>query len=72
MSDQDSDNVYINSSVVKQIIDDLSEKTRVNPRKCQCGSIKFTADREKSICLICGQVYDPSREPEKFPPESCP
>lgn len=71
MSSQDDDNVYIDLSVVKQMIDDLFEKDReVKPDQCLCGSKKFTVENGETICSTCGAGLN--QEVEKPPPASYP
>jgi hypothetical protein len=65
------DNVYIDLSVARQIIDDLFEKNRTaRPDQCQCGSKKFTVERGKFTCKTCGTVLDLNQEVEEPPPVS--
>lgn len=53
------DNVYIDLSVVKQMIDDLLEiNHRKMPFQCKCGSKKFTVDGKGFTCSICGAIDD--------------
>jgi len=70
-SQDDNDNVYMDLSVAKQIVDDLFEKDReVKPDQCLCGSKKFTVENDETICSACGAALDP--EVGKSPPISCP
>ena len=71
MPSQDDDNVYIDLSVVKQMIDDLFEKDReVKPDQCLCGSKKFTIENGETTCSACGAELN--QEAEKSPPASYP
>lgn len=69
----DNDNVYIDLSVAKQIIDDLFERDRkLRPDQCLCGCKQFTVEEGKFICAKCGLTYDQSQEVEEPDPASLP